>query len=89
MSDPEKKAFLRLVSGLTVVGYGAVVVGAHPELAETFDELKDVKSAIDYLAFNRRTYGAELLIGWTMRDRSATAFAEYLEQFRQNATQVR
>jgi hypothetical protein len=34
-------------------------------------------------------YGAKLLIGWTMRDRSAIAFAEYLEQFRQNATRVR
>ena len=31
----------------------------------------------------------ELLIGWTMRDRSATAFAAYLEQFRQKATRVR
>jgi hypothetical protein len=91
MSDEETKVFLRLVRGLTVVSYGAVVAGApnSGDLAATVSGLKEVQSAADYLAFNRRTYGAELLIGWTMRDRSATAFAEYLEQFRQNATRAK
>ena len=89
MSDAETKRFLRLVRGLTVVGYGAVVASANTGMTDMLGELKDVKSTRDYLAFNRRMYGAELLIGWTMRDRSATAFAEYLEHFRQNATRVR
>jgi hypothetical protein len=88
MSDGELKIFLRLIRGLTAVGYGAVVASANTALTGMLGELKDVTSAADYLAFNRRMYGAELLIGWTMRDRSATAFAAYLEQFRQNATRV-
>lgn len=91
MSDEEVKVFLRLVRGLTVVGYGAVIAGApdSSDLADMLGELKDVKSAADYLALTRHAYGAELLIGWTMRDRNATAFAAYLEQLRQNATGVR
>ncbi|HEX8682069.1 MAG TPA: hypothetical protein VF707_07140 [Ardenticatenaceae bacterium] len=40
----------------------------------------------DILAYNRAKYGAEFLLGWTMRDRSARAFAEYLEQWRQNSS---
>jgi hypothetical protein len=88
LSDQEAKVFLQLIRGLTFVGYGTVLTGAG-DLIPMLGELKDVTSAADYLAFNRRTYGAELLIGWTMRDRSATAFAAYLEQFRQNATLVR
>ncbi len=86
MTDAEAKVFLRLVRGLTIVGYGAVVASANTELTPMLGELKEVASAADYLAMNRRMYGAELLISWTMRDRSATAFAAYLEQFRQNAT---
>jgi hypothetical protein len=89
MSDEETKVFLRLVRGLTMVGYGAVVTGGNTGLTGMLGELKDVTSPADYLAFNRRVYGAELLIGWTMRDRSATAFAAYLEEYRQNATRVR
>ena len=89
MSDAETKVCLRLVRGLTVVGYGAVVASANTGLTEMLGELKDVTSPADYLAFNRRMYGAELLIGWTMRDRSATAFAAYLEQYRQKASGVR
>ena len=89
LSDEETKVFLRLVRGLTMVGYGAVVTSGNTGLTDMLSELKEVTSAADYLAFNRRVYGAELLIGWTMRDRSATAFAAYLEEHRQKATRVR
>ena len=72
-----------------MVGYGAVVTSGNTGLTGMLSELKDVTSAAGYLAFNRRVYGAELLIGWTMRDRSAAAFAAYLEEHRQKATRVR
>lgn len=89
VSDAELRVFLRLIGGLTAVGYGTVAASANTTLTDMLGELKGVTSAGDYLVFNRRMYGAELLIGWTMRDRSATAFAAYLEQFRQDATRVR
>jgi hypothetical protein len=53
------------------------------ELVGTLRGSEDVKSVAGYLAYNRRTFGAELLIAWHMRDRNATAFAAYLQQCRQ------
>jgi hypothetical protein len=37
------------------------------------------------LAYNREKYGGEFLLGWTMRDRGARQFAEFLEQCRRNS----
>jgi hypothetical protein len=38
--------------------------------------------------YNRQKFGAEFLFGWELRDRSAQAFAEYLEQCRHTRSVV-
>lgn len=43
-----------------------------------------MRSLAGVLAFNREKYGGEFLLGWTMRDRGARQFAEFLEQCRRN-----
>ena len=45
----------------------------------------EVSSLAGILAFNRERYGGEFLLGWTMRDRGARQFAEFLEQCRRNS----
>jgi hypothetical protein len=46
----------------------------------------EVRSLAGILAHNRERYGGEFLLGWTMRDRGARQFAEFLEQCRRNST---
>jgi hypothetical protein len=45
----------------------------------------EVSSLAGILAFNRERYGGEFLLGWSMRDRGARQFAEFLEQWRRNS----
>jgi hypothetical protein len=45
----------------------------------------EVRSLAGILAHNRERYGGEFLLGWTMRDRGARQFAEFLEQCRRNS----
>jgi hypothetical protein len=45
----------------------------------------EVRSLAGVLAHNREKYGGEFLLGWTMRDRGARQFAEFLEQCRRNS----
>jgi hypothetical protein len=45
----------------------------------------EVRSSAGVLACNREKYGGEFLLGWTMRDRGARQFAEYLERCRRSS----
>jgi hypothetical protein len=45
----------------------------------------EVSSLAGILAYNRERYGGEFLLGWSMRDRGAQQFAEFLEQWRRNS----
>ncbi len=63
-----------------VVEFG-YVAGEGRRLTEGSEE---VQSLVGILAFNREKYGGEFLLGWSMRDRGARQFAEFLEQCRRN-----
>jgi hypothetical protein len=87
VSPTEAKSAIRFFSSLRLVGYATVAVGIAnledtSELTETLGGSGEVKTLSSMLMFNRVKFGAEFLLGWNMRDRSAEAFAEYLEQLR-------
>jgi hypothetical protein len=84
IEPPEARHALRFFHSLRLVGLAAVGVGAAhlqdvSELGELLSGSKEVQSVADILRYYRTTFGAEFLLGWSMRDRSAAEFAELLE----------
>jgi hypothetical protein len=78
--------FYRRVGGVAqatarVIEYG----GSAGELRRLTEGSAEVVSLAGVLAHNREKYGGEFLLGWTMRDRGAQKFAEFLEQCRRNS----
>lgn len=55
------------------------------ELRRLTEGAAEVSSLAGILAHNREKYGGEFLLGWSMRDRGARQFAEFLEQCRRNS----
>lgn len=53
------------------------------ELRDVLEGSAEVRDMVGLLAWYRRKFGAEFLFAWTYRDRSAEAFAELLERYRQ------
>lgn len=91
ISQEEEAAAVRFFRRLMLLGTAtAKVARTFDEESEPLDQMLEgtgtVSALRDILAYNRAKYGAEFLLGWTMRDRSARAFAEYLEQRRQNSS---
>jgi hypothetical protein len=52
------------------------------EMQQMLEGSEEVRSLRDMLAYSRAKFGAEFLLGWAMRDRSAQEFADFLEQCR-------
>ena len=90
ISPVEAKRALRFFRALRLIGVAAVGVGvAHLRDVGDLDDLlsgsDEIGSVADILLFNRAKFGAEFLFGWSMRDRTASAFAELLERARTGA----
>ncbi|MBA3534980.1 MAG: hypothetical protein H0T73_23970 [Ardenticatenales bacterium] len=91
ISPEEAAAAVSFFRKMSLMGKATVEVAfANDEEEEDMAELqqmlvgsKEVKSLLDILAYNQEKFGAEFLLGWTMRDRGAKEFADFLEQHRQ------
>ena len=53
-----------------------------PDAARVIGGMGHADSVADVLAGNRRQFGGEFLLGWNLRNRSASRFATYLEELR-------
>jgi hypothetical protein len=87
LTDEEARRAVKLFGRLQMLSYATIAVGAAnledvSDLAHFASGSAKVKSVIAILQQARSKYGAELLLGWNMRDRSAGEFAEYLEEHR-------
>lgn len=91
ISPQEAAAAVGFFRKMGLMGQATVEVAlASEEDKEEYAELqklaassKEVKTLLDILAYNREKFGAEFLLGWNLRDRSAKDFAAFLEQQRQ------
>jgi hypothetical protein len=78
--------FHRQVGGMAQATAKVVEFGdARGELRRMAEGSTEVASLAGILAYNRERFGGEFLLGWSMRDRGARQFAEYLEQWRRNS----
>jgi hypothetical protein len=89
LTDDDARSVLRHFQAMRVMGYATVAVGAmHSADASGVKRLlagsEHVKSVIGVLQQARQTCGAEILLGWNMRDRGAREFANYLEERRRS-----
>lgn len=88
ISPGEAAAALRFFRGLGQTAHAAASVVEYGDPAGDMRRLTEgsaeVRSLAGVLAYNREKYGGEFLLGWTMRDRGARQFAEFLEQCRRN-----
>ena len=93
ISQEEAAVALRFFSSMNWLGHARAKVAAtnydDPKLLMQMTKgSEEVRSLTDILAFNRVKFGAEFLLGWTMRDRNAQKFAEFLEQCRRNSGNI-
>ena len=93
LTDDEARLALREFQAMRLMSYATIAAGvAHAadvsDLATFVSGSEHVKSVVAMLRHARDTYGAEVLLPWNQRDRSARAFAEYLEQCRLTAAQT-
>lgn len=88
ISTEEAAAALRLFRRVGMAAHATASVVEYGdeagELRRVTEGSAEVRSLAGMLAYNREKYGGEFLLGWTMRDRGARQFAEYLEQCRRN-----
>ena len=88
ISPEEAAAALRFFRGLGQVAHATASMVEYGDPAGDMRRLTEgsaeVRSLAGVLAYNREKYGGEFLLGWTMRDRGARQFAEFLEQCRRN-----
>jgi hypothetical protein len=78
--------FHRKVGGIAQTTAKVVEFGdSQGELRRVSEGSTEVVSLAGILAFNRERFGGEFLLGWSMRDRGARQFAEFLEQWRRNS----
>lgn len=78
--------FHRRVGGVAQTTASVVEFGNPAgEVRRLTEGAAEVSSLAGILAFNRERYGGEFLLGWTMRDRGARQFADFLEQCRRNS----
>lgn len=73
---------LRPTGLLDIVSKGGDLLDLH-ELADAWEGSAEVRNLAGALNWSRTKYGAEILLGWTHRDRSAEALAHLLDQYRQ------
>lgn len=90
LSDLEADRAAKWFQSFRVMGYAAVAVGAAnqehaSDVVHWVSGSAKVRSVVDILEHQRATYGAKLFLSWNMRDRSAAAFADYLEQRQREA----
>ena len=88
VSPEEAAAALRFFRGLGLAAHASASAVEYGDPAGDMRRLTggsgEVRSLAGVLSFNREKYGGEFLLGWTMRDRGARQFAEFLEQCRRN-----
>ena len=88
ISPEEAAAALRFFRGLGMAAHATASAVEYGDPAGDMRRLTEgsaeVRSLAGVLAYNREKYGGEFLLGWTMRDRGARQFAEFLEQCRRN-----
>jgi hypothetical protein len=84
------RAYAKLRTGMGGIGYPLAILSVTQiddpsELVRVLRGMGPAESIGEILAQSRAQYGAELLIPWSQHDRSAQAFAEYLERCQQSA----
>ena len=90
LTDEEARTAVRYFQSLKLMSYATMAVGVvHfadvSDLAYAVSGSKHVRSVAALLRHSREKYGAEFLLPWNMRDRSAQEFADYLERRRREA----
>lgn len=97
LSDEEADKALKQFGAMRALGAASVAVGfagiatGAPGTQHVGDVMHfiggsgKVKSLAEMLQFMRQKYGAELCLGWNLRDRGAKEFANYLEECRRRA----
>jgi len=93
LTDDEARSVLRQFQAMRAIGYATVAVAVvhfadATDVARFVSSSAHVKSVVELLQYTRNTYGAEILLGWNMRDRRAHEFAQYLESRRTTAGQI-
>jgi hypothetical protein len=91
LTDDEARLALREFQAMRLMSYATMAAGvAHladvSDLATFVSGSEHVKSVVAMLRHARDTYGAEVLLPWNLRDRSAREFADYLEQCRRQGS---
>jgi hypothetical protein len=88
----EARAALQFFGALRSLGYASIPVVATQarhvatQVAGFMKGSGEVRSLAQLLAYQRERFGAEILLGWNLRDRPAAAFAEFLEARRREAS---
>ncbi len=91
ISPEQAKAMMRMLPALQVAVHGATglaTVSGDLEQAVEFvgmsTTVAEIKNLEGMLRLTREQYGAEFLLPWSARDRSAGAFAMFLDQYRRS-----
>ncbi|GBD16290.1 hypothetical protein HRbin26_01185 [bacterium HR26] len=81
LTPEESRAAARRFAALRLFGRAAAVLLGSPRLWRLLRGSEPIEDLPSMLAFNRETFGAELLLGWDQRDRNARDFAEFLRKW--------